>query len=1115
MQCPKCGAANPGGKKFCTSCGTSLQSRCPACGEENPQEARFCGDCGASLAATSPVHSADTAGTGEVSATPDAERRQLTVMFCDLAGSTELSRKLDPEDLRDIIRSYQESVSKVIDRYEGFIARYMGDGVLVYFGYPQAHEDDSARAIHASLEIVDTMNDLNTNPGQSRGKALAVRVGIATGLVVAGELIGKGAAEEAAVVGETPNLAARLQGLAEPNTVVVAESTRRLVEGLFDYADQGMHRLKGFDQPVQAWRVLRKSAAETRFDAAHKAGLTALVGRDEEIEVLLRRWRRAKESDGQVVLISGEPGIGKSRVVQTLREEIAAEPHTRLRYQCSPYHTNSALYPMIDQLERAARFEHDDSPDLRLDKLEALLSLAGRSLADVTPLFGELLSIPYRKRYPELTLSAERRKEKILEAMVDQVIGLSERQPVLMILEDAHWIDPSSLELLDRIVGQAQDVRVLIIITSRPEFSPPWTGAAHVTNLTINRLSHRQGAVMVDRVVGNKTLPQEVRDQIIDKTDGVPLFLEELTKTLLESNLLTDKGDHYSLAGSLSALRIPTTLQDSLMARLDHLGSAKEIAQVGATIGREFPYELLAGVCNLPEEQLRVALTALVGSELVFERGMPPQAVYTFKHALVQDAAYQSLLRNTRQQYHERIARVMEARFPETAENEPELLAYHYTEADLSQQAIEYWQRAGTRAVERSAYMESIAHLNRALGVTGTLPDRHQRAEKELAINLALGPALMASKGWGALEVEKTYIRAQELSREIGQLSQLFAATWGLWMVSQQFGQIREAQRLANEVLALADQQSDLGFRLQAHHAAWTTLFRIADFCGCRDHAEQGMSLYDINEHRHHASIYGGHDPGACARTHGGLAHWFLGYPDQALNLAEDSVHLSETLAQPFSIAVSRSWKALVHEYRNEPELVRDETATVIALSQEQGFAQMLARGEMLQGWALAAMGQLEEGQQAMERGVSAYRVMRAGAHLPHLLSLLAEVYARSNQLDRAFATLTDVMTLIEKSGERTSEADVYRRKGELLLMLDGKARQDAEVFFKKAIDVAREQKAKSLELRAATILARLWRDQGKKSEARDLLAPTYKWFTEGFDTTDLKEAKVLLKELG
>ncbi|MEE8551636.1 MAG: adenylate/guanylate cyclase domain-containing protein, partial [Gemmatimonadota bacterium] len=727
----------------------------------------------------------------------EAERRQLTVMFCDLVGSTELSGELDPEDYREVLRTYQDACAGVVARYEGHVAKLLGDGTLIYFGYPQAHEDDAERAVRAGLDVVQAVSALESGSGES----LRVRVGIATGLVVVGDMVGEGVTEEGAISGETPNLAARLQAFAQPDTVVIAEFTHRLLGGVFESADLGKHALKGFAEPVRVWCVVQERAAASRFEAVRSGRLTPFVGREQEIALLLERWEQAKQGEGQAVQLSSEAGIGKSRMTHMLLERVSGEPQVRLRYQCSPHHVNSALYPFIVQLERAAGFAPADGPDIKLDKLEALLRQGLDDIASAAPLVAELLSIPAGTRYAPLEPEPQRRKQLTQEALLDHLVGLASGKPVLVAFEDAHWADPTSLELLEAMVDRIQDARVIAMITHRPEFRAPWAGRAHVTSLALKPLTRKQSEEMVAKLTDGKPLPEPVLQQIVDKTDGMPLFIEELTKDVLESHLLVDAGDRYELRGPLPPLAIPSTLQDSLMARLDRLAPVKEVAQIGAAIGREFPHELLTAVSPLSEGKLAHAIEQLTEFELVFRRGIAPDATYVFKHALVQDTAYESMLKSKRQELHRRIAQVLERDFAESSETEPEILAHHFTEAGLSEAAVEYWRRAGRRAVERSSNAEAIAHLNKGIALLDTLPASPERMRMEIALQTVLGVALVQAEGGSSPNVHRTYSRMRELCEQAGDTSGLYAATWGLWYNKQYSVQFEAARGLSEELL--------------------------------------------------------------------------------------------------------------------------------------------------------------------------------------------------------------------------------------------------------------------------------------------------------------------------
>ena len=1042
---------------------------------------------------------------------PEAERRQLTVLFCDLVGSTALAARLDPEDMGAIIRAYHRCCARVVERWGGHVAKYMGDGVLVYFGWPQAHEDEAERAVRAGLE-------LNAAVGRLQGGSsspLTARVGIATGLVMVGELIGEGAAQEEAVVGDTPNLAARLQALAESGTVVISQATRNLVGGLFELADLGPRRLKGFAEPLAVWRVEGEGLAEGRFEALHGEHLTPLVGREHELGVLLERWAWAKDGDGQVVLLSGEPGIGKSRVIRALRERLADEPYMPLSHYCSPYHTNSALHPVIGLLERAARFERDEPPEEKLTKLEAVLARSSDRLDEVVPLLAALLGVPTGERYSALALTPEMQKRRTLQVLVDQLAGLAAQQPVLALYEDVHWIDPSTLEFLGLIVERVRELPVLVLITFRPEFQSPWTGQAHVTTLTMSRLGRRQGADLVARVTGEKPLPAAIVEQIVAHTDGVPLFVEELTKTVLESGLLTDAGDRYELAGPLPPLAIPTTLHDSLMARLDRLAPVKEVAQIGAIIGREFSYQLLAAVSPLSEADLSSALDQLVQSELIFRRGNPPDATYSFKHALVQDAAYQSLLKSKRQQLHARIAEELEQGFPDLVESQPELLAQHLTEAGLAERAIPYWRRAGELAAGRSANMEAIAHLSKGLELIGTLPNAAEQLHDELALRLAIGGPLIATKSEAAPEVEQSYSRAWALCDQLGRSADLFPVLRGLWHCYLVRGELQRARDLAERLVVLAEEDGAPLRRALAQRARGTALFFLGRFADAAAALNEGIAIDDAIagwDEPNHLLLYT-ERAGVVCRLYSAWALWFLGFPDRAVETMEAGLALGQRLAHAHSLAFALTWTALLHNFRREFAAAQRRAEAAIDLALEHRLPHWLAQATICRGFALVGLSQQAEGIAQLRTGLADWNGTGSRVLDTQWLGFLAEAHSRAGQFDNALATADRAAETAAATGECHYRAELDRLRG-VVLAETGDA-TGAASWLQRAIDTAQSQQARSLELRAATSLARLWRDQGNRAEAYDLLAPVYGWFTEGFDTADLKDAKALLDELG
>jgi class 3 adenylate cyclase/predicted ATPase len=1031
-----------------------------------------------------------------------AERRQLTVMFCDLVGSTPLSVRYDPEDLREVIGAYHRCVAGTVARFAGFVAKYMGDGVLIYFGYPEAHEDDAERAVRAGLTVIDAVGRLATL------EPLNARLGIASGLVVVGDLIGAGAAQERSVIGETPNLAARLQTLAAPNTLVIGEATRRQIGRLFDLDDLGPQALAGFGEPQRAWRVLSESSEVSRFEAL-RSGEMPLVGRDEEVELLIRRWQQAKSGEGRVVLISGEPGIGKSRLTAALSEHIGSDPHTRLRYFCSPHHQDSALYPAIGQLERAAGFARDDGPETKLDKLATLLAPAAET-GDIS-LLAEMLSLPGGGRVPPLDLSPQRKKELTFTALLRQLEGLARTQPVLMIFEDLHWIDPTSREFLDLVLARIDRLPVLLVATFRPEFQPPWTGQPHVTVMSLSRLGRGDGAAMVERLAGNAALlPPDVIAEIVERTDGVPLFVEEMTKAVLEAG--AERGREVAASVPGTALGVPATLQASLMARLDRLGAAaKGVAQIGAAIGREFSYELAASVGELAEERFQDALRRLVDAGLVLQRGMPPAAEYRFKHALVQDAAYGTLLRRTRQQLHARIAEALETHSPELIESQPELFAQHYAEAGLVEKSVACWGKAGRRSVARSAMAEAAAQFEKALDQLALLPGTPERQRQELEFCNALGVVLNVVKGFAAPEPSHAFARARQLWEQLGSPAEFLRVPFAQSRYHVFRGELDLAQRLDEELLRLSGRRNDSAGLVLGHLSSGRNLRFAGRFALSRSHLEEVLALYDPISHHSLVDQAGTH-PQNNAQSLLGIVLFCLGFPDQALTRSSAAIAEARRLAHLPSLASSLSNGTAVLSFVGENAAIDEWADQLVAVTTEQGFPFWRAQGTVIRGWVKVKNGDVAEGISLLRSGSAAYRVTGAEAHVPHHIALLARACEIAGQIEEAVIQLDDALQIVERTGERWLAAELNRHKGQLLLRQgDSEA---AEELYRKALSIAKEQGAKLWELRAAVSLGRLWGEQGRRAEARELLAPVYGWFTEGFDTADLKEAKVLLDEL-
>jgi class 3 adenylate cyclase/tetratricopeptide (TPR) repeat protein len=1043
-----------------------------------------------------------------IDAAPDAERRQLTVMFCDLVGSTALSTGMDPEDLRDVIASYQSRCSAAIRRYDGFVAKFMGDGILVYFGYPRAHEDEAERSVRAALDIVDAMAELNAAVPRPPGVELAVRIGIATGPVIVGDQIGEGTASETAVVGETPNLAARLQALAQPNQIVVSSATRMMLGDHFDLEDLGAYELKGFAEPVPAWRVLSARDVESRFAATRTGSSAPLVGRQEEMGLLLRAWDGSSRGRGQVVLIQGEAGVGKSRLVEGLREA-AGQDHIWVAMRCSPFHTASAFHPIIEHLKRVFGWQPEDTAPQHLAKLEAgLAGFKTLPLSESVRLFADLMSVPAPEdRYPRLSMTAQQQRDATLDAIIAWLIETAERTRVLMAWEDLHWADPTTLETLGMLIEQAPTAAMLVVATYRPELTPPWPHRSHMTPITLNRLERPEVETMLGHLAGGRSLPSEVVDHIVAKADGVPLYVEELTKAILGSGVLEARGDAYVLSGSLAQLHIPETLQDSLMARLDRAPRSREVAQLGSVLGREFSYDMISALAGLEEGMLQSGLGQLVVDELLHQRGRPPRSRYLFKHALIQDAAYQSLLKRTRQQYHQQVAKLLEDRSPEVAGTQPELVAHHYTEANCPAPAIAYWHKAGAAAASKSANLEAIDQFRRGLALVDALPDMRERAERELDLQMALGPALYATKLHSHPDTGRTYARALELCRQLDDHSREFTALRGLFLHHQALLEMEKAQHFAEEALRVAERLDDAARLVGGHITVGGVLFFQGKLKPALAHLRRGFEMFDPNMQ---FPDWPGSHPGGQCQFWPALISWILGYPDRSLGEMRAAVGSTETLGHPVTLAQTLCWVSLLHIFRHEPSAAANYAGRALAICAEQRIAQWHAVALCTHGWALSASGESEKGLAQIGQGLDGYGL---GASQHILLALQADAQLAIGKPEAALASVAAGLEAVEMMGGAPLEAELHRLRGEALLAGAGTA-SEAETAMQQGIDVARQQNAKSWELRAVMSLARLRRQQGRPQEAAALLAPILGWFTEGFDTADLQAARTLLDDL-
>jgi class 3 adenylate cyclase/predicted ATPase len=1039
-----------------------------------------------------------------------AERRQVTIVFSDLVGSTALSATLDPEDLREILADYRKCATEVMQRFGGFVAQYLGDGVLVYFGYPEAHEDDAERAVRAGLELVSAVAALTTHV------TLQSRVGIATGLVVVGDILGAGEAGERGIVGETPNLAARVQGVAGPQMVAIADSTRRLVGELFELEDLGAKDLKGLAAPVRVWTALRPSAMVSRFEALRGGGGATLIGREEEYELLSRSWAMARSGAGQVVLLSGEGGIGKSRLTAELLARLATEPHGRLRYFCSPQHTHSALYPIIGQLERAAGLTQTDSPAIKLDKLDAALARTSTP-PEAAALLAEMLSLPKDVRHPVLSLTPLQRRQRTFDALTANVEALARLRPLLIIFEDAHWADPTTLEALSRLIDRIPQLPVLAIVTFRPEFEPPWTGWPRVTPLHLKRLTEHDIEAVIDSVAGDRPLSEDMRRDIIERTDGVPLFVEEMTKAVLEAE--SDGAARRTVATAQPRnVPVPASLHAMLMARLGRLGAAKEVAQAGAAIGREFSQALLALVAQQPEAQLTRALDRLVSAGLLLQQSPAPEATFLFKHALVQDAAYGMLLREPRRALHARIVRALEEHVPGIVENQPELLARHAAEAGLTAQAATFWAQAGERSIARSALREAEEQLGLALGLLAGLPGTAAVRRQEIRLQLALANTLMHTKGYSATETREALRAVQsllDLAAAAGESPEdpqaVFSVMYGLWathLLRFNGGPLRE---LATEFLALAREQKATVPVMVGHRILAMALVFTGEPAGSRAHFDQALALYDPVEHRSLAIRFG-QDVRAATLAYRALALWTLGHPDAArADSAEALRHARESGVATLMHALGAT--VLVQMHSGDFTSAAELSSELGTLARKTGAVFYENLEATFTGWICAATGAAADAVRLLPPSLTAFQ--NTGTFIvPLVLPYLARAYAEVGQNEEASRCVREALAEMGSHGERWGEAEIHRTSGEIALAATIRDETKAQAHFAEALAIARKQQARAWELRAATSLARLWRDQGRRREAHELLAPVHGWFTEGFDSLDLKRSAALLEEL-
>jgi class 3 adenylate cyclase/predicted ATPase len=1030
-------------------------------------------------------------------------------MFCDLASSNENSSRLDPEEVRELQAEYNSAAAAAIKRFGGYVAKYLPEGIMAYFGWPEAHDEDAENAARAGLAIVEAIDSLNSQDAQSVRPRLSVRIGIDSGNVV----IGRGGSSESEVFGDTPNIASRVQSQAEAGTVVVSAAANRLISGKFVVQERGAHRVKGIAEPFELYRIIRLSGTRSRLSATSGRSLTEFVGREEEMRLLWGHWERSAQGEGQVTLVVGEAGIGKSRLVRQFRQRLQGTPHTWNECTGAAHFQNTPFYPISDMLQQGFA-ERGDRTEEKIFELERDLELAGVSVSEAAPLIAPMLNVPVGDRYPPLTLSPEHQRKRLLATLARWIFGSARIQPTVLVGEDMQLFDASTLELMQLLVERGATSPLLLLFTARPKFHLPWTPRSHHSQLTLDRLSAHNVRALVANVVAKNALSQETFDRVVERTGGVPLFAEELTRAVLE------KGD------SKPGLReIPVTLHDSLMARLDRLGTAKEVAQMASVVGREFSYALLLEVTSMPEDDLQSALAKLADVELIYARGIPPEATYSFKHALIHDAAYEALLKSKLKQVHEQVARALEQKFADITQQRPELVGHHYAEAGLAEEAIPYWYQAGQTAARDSAHLEAIAHLNKGLELIETLPNTPERFEREIAFLTTLGPALIATKGYAAPEVLAAYDRAHALSQQVGNSEQLPMILFGLFAFYVVRADHEKALALGKNLLALAEIAKDRALLVESHNALGLIFFFRGEFATAHQHLERCLSLYDPKRHGTLSFSYAGQDPGVTACVFSAWAAQALGRSDHALERKQTALNSAEQLSHPYSLAYAQGISAAVHQFRKEAELAHDIAQVGLGMATEHGFRFWSAFQTILLGWVLVDRGKANNGIAQMKGGMEAYLATGAQLLRPYFVGLLAAAVAETESIESGLALLDEALETVEKTGERFYESELYRQKGELLIRSDGEqldprkvtdesSRLTSEACFLKAISIARCQQAKWFELRCTSSLARLWLRQGRIQEAHAMLSETYSWFTEGFGTADLKAAGLLLNEL-
>jgi predicted ATPase/class 3 adenylate cyclase len=1115
MKCRTCEEVLRPGQRFCESCGTQVDKACPTCNAPAAPDARFCGTCGASFSDGADAADAakPAARRGEAPTSSDGERRQLTVLFADVVGSTALAGKLDPEALRDVLRVYQGICNDCITRYGGNVNQYIGDGVVAFFGYPSAHDNDAERAILAGIAITAGMRKLDLSQKSQGGAGIEARVGIHTGLVVVGAMSAGGANIDHAI-GETPNIASRIQAEASPNSVCISAATLRLVGERFHVRALGARPLKGVATDTEVYSVVGAIESKSELHGSHQGA--PLVGREMELRHLLERWDLAQRGRGQAVLLSGEGGIGKSRLLTALRERAFAGGSAWRNIHCSPFYQNSALHPIIDLIDRAIDAEGAAPGSDRAAVLARILSASGIGDGTTHALIGSLMGLGDGHTQALSDLAPAQRKRRTLDALIAWLHADAKKYPLVVVVEDLHWVDASTRELLGMLLERIVEVPMLVVLTFRPEFVPTWAMHGQISMIALTKLLPEQVVTVARGITGGKALPARIIDEIVRRTDGVPLFVEELTKAILASGLVVERdGELAFSSGQSSQLEVPATLRDSLTARLDRLGAAKAVAQLASVLGRAFEYPVLQSVCDLPGAELEEQLAALNRADIIQQSGVPPQSHYVFKHALIQEAAYDTLLKSVRQRHHQRIAQAYVERFSDVAQSRPELVAHHYSRGLMPAAAVPFWQKAGELAVARSGYEEAIAHLSEALEQIQLVPDSQARAATELGLRVTIGPALIAGKGMGAADTGANYSRACELAETLGDTKERFAALWGDWLYKNGTGHLIEAARRSEDLVMLSRKLGDDGYALQAHHSRWTNFFFLGDVTVARADSLQGIELYDRARHRHHKHLYGGHDPGVCAYNFGANAAWATGHTTEALRLAGDSIALAKELDHSLSLATAYLFSLQVMHYVGDHATALIRAEELISLCEKHRLPQWIGPGQVLSGVSQTAQGSTELGLKLIDDGLKAHRAKGHVGISLMLLALAADAHFKIGNHARALDLLSEAIDVSEKSRVGWYRQEVLRLQAEIMLQSGQIAADDAIARVEHAAWLAKGQGSVALEWRAEMALARLLEQHGQSERARERLRAVCGSSTDGLDSQELVEAKSLLASLG